>query len=1433
MNPPRRALICLADGAYRHYFDDMPSSTRRLPASTLRVLVVSALIAGSTALGAGAASATLPTDPNPTLDQSCGLDLTLVLDASGSIQSSHAVDSVRSAASTLLDSLGNTNSTARVTQFASLSEELAPRGQVDTTSLAQNGALGKAVAKYYNPIPRRPGNVNIHSYNSGNYQSSGSYRLANGSNQYTNWDQGLDQAGTDAGELVVFVTDGDPTGFDLNKPSDPFDAGPPPDVAVNTNKGSANDPTIDRAVEEANQIKASGGRVLAIGVGSALTSNSSINRLKQISGPQVVRDADLGSIDSLNDIDVALVRNFDDLSAFMRGLVLELCSPSLTIRKLAQTRSDPTFTPRQAWPMTVTPSVPGGSGFSWILPDTSAAASKTQDTDANGYAQFQWEPSPPEEDSVARVVEGTKPNFVSGRPGANNDYRCEARNEAGDVRLVSGDFADPSNPAFDLDPIAQEVVTCTVYNSFDYQPDIALAKVNAPTEIRGDLSPPSSVTSRYLATNPGNTPLLVAGVTDDQCAPVRPVRSGGSNAGDTDGDGRLDPGESWQYSCDRALTGGAASSPPQQVVNTAEVVGTDPEGTRVTATATDDVDLYSPAIMLDKTVDGGDRATIAVGASVTYGYAVTNAGNTPLGSVGLVDDTPPCTAPTRGSDSPGNDDATLDVGETWTYSCSSSPVRDVVNTALVTGTPLNPAAGNSAFPTPNPQVSDTDVAQVVVVNASLDLVKSASPTTVLLAPGASPPAEPVTYTFDVANTGGSPLAREDGSPAKTPGWIADARCTSPASYSSGDVNTDDIFDNGETWTFTCQGSVAQPTVNVATIRAVPADASGTPVPGGSVIRDRAKAFVDVRQPDIDITKKAFRPVVLDPDADPVAGPDTPSPRQATYGYLVTNPGDVALSLVSSPPADDKCGPVSYLDGDGNSNSLLDPGEVWAYVCLQTLEREDANVPPGDRSGLVRNTVSVTGIPVLAGTPVPGKSVTATDRANVLVVEPGLSLKKAASASVVRDGDEVTYTIKARNTGDVDLTLGKLSDDKCSPLDFQGGDTDGDGRLDGANSTPEVWTWTCTRRVFQPVAPDTRDVNRASVTAFDTLGNEYRASDKAAVEVITPAIALTKVPDKLLVPSGTRVSYDFEVTNVGTSDLPANDVLEEVQLADASDPAAPSCLQPTLVSKSGGNNDNRLERDPSEVWTYRCATRIDEETVNVGVVGAIGGRPSGLEYPVFDFDVAFVGVFHPEIEVQKSSTPTKLTGSGTVTYTYEVENTGDVPLADVTSRISDDTCAPVTYVSGDEDGDGLLDTPRSIFEDRSAERWTFTCATTVSEDTVNVVTVKGSPSGPEGQRLCGSTSEPFLVQTPCDVRAHDRASVTVEGAGGPGTGSGGGNPGNPGTETGGGDSGGPGMPRTGISPWVGRALAAALLMIGVGGAMVGIGGRRRMMLDGVL
>ncbi|MFB7893747.1 hypothetical protein ACFC1I_16225 [Microbacterium sp. NPDC056044] len=547
--------------------------------------------------------------PNPEIPTQCGLGVTLVLDASGSVQQSNAVSAVRAAAEAFLDGFADTGSTARVIQFASLSQQLAARATVTSASLLTGGVFRNAINGYYNPIPPRPSSVEIKRYNSGNPSSASSWQSANSSNQYTNWDQSLAQASTDAGDLVVYVTDGDPTAYDFNQAGDPFSPGPPPDVGVGTDRTSQVEAiTLDRAVTRANQVKQTGARMLALGVGAALQNQASVQRLTQISGPDVARTIDDFDIETT---DVALIADFDNLAAVVRGLVLELCSPSLTIRKFAQSPTESTYLPADGWDMTVTPTVSGG--FDWVLPTGATGPDATVTTTGGGFAQFQWEPTVEDAVSSALVEELLESGFSPGRPGPNNDFRCEFKDVVGDSRVVTGELTDAGGSAtFSLTGIGNEIGTCSVYNSFDYEPDIELTKVNSPTSVRGDLTPAAVVRSSYALTNPGNTPLTIATIADDKCAPVQQVFAAppnqAFNVGDLNRNVLLDPGEQWEAYCDREMrTSNSRLTAGVNVVNTATVTGIDPAGTVVRDAATDDVDVFVPRIALTKLVDGERR----------------------------------------------------------------------------------------------------------------------------------------------------------------------------------------------------------------------------------------------------------------------------------------------------------------------------------------------------------------------------------------------------------------------------------------------------------------------------------------------------------------------------------------------------------------------------------------------------------------------------------------------------------------------------------------------------------------------------------------------------------------------------------------------------------------------------------------------------------
>ena len=120
-------------------------------------------------------------------------------------------------------------------------------------------------------------------------------------------------------------------------------------------------------------------------------------------------------------------------------------------------------------------------------------------------------------------------------------------------------------------------------------------------------------------------PLHDVTVSDPRCDTAPKLVSG------DDGDGLLEPGEDWSYTCTHLVT----KHDPDPLPNTATVTGTSGCGCTTTDTSSHTVDLIHPKIDIVKTVDPKSGHP---GDQVTYTYRVTNTGDTTLYHVVVVDD---------------------------------------------------------------------------------------------------------------------------------------------------------------------------------------------------------------------------------------------------------------------------------------------------------------------------------------------------------------------------------------------------------------------------------------------------------------------------------------------------------------------------------------------------------------------------------------------------------------------------------------------------------------------------------------------------------------------------------------------------------------------------------------------------------------------------
>ena len=110
---------------------------------------------------------------------------------------------------------------------------------------------------------------------------------------------------------------------------------------------------------------------------------------------------------------------------------------------------------------------------------------------------------------------------------------------------------------------------------------------------------------------------------------------------------------------------------------------------------------------------------------------------------------------------------------------------------------------------------------------------------------------------------------------------------------------------------------------------------------------------------------------------------------------------------------------------------------------------------------------------------------------------------------------------------------------------------------------------------------------------------------------------------------------------------------------------------------------------------------------------------------------------PGIHLIKTG-PTYSYAGEDITYTYSVSNTENMPLSDVT--VTDDSCGPVNYVSGDENQNKKLD---------NSETWIFTCTYTPSftfpDPLINTATAYGTWGDQTAQDTDEYILYPFILR----------------------------------------------------------------------------------------
>jgi uncharacterized repeat protein (TIGR01451 family) len=276
----------------------------------------------------------------------------------------------------------------------------------------------------------------------------------------------------------------------------------------------------------------------------------------------------------------------------------------------------------------------------------------------------------------------------------------------------------------------------------------------------------------------------------------------------------------------------------------------------------------------------------------------------------------------------------------------------------------------------------------------------------------------------------------------------------------------------------------------------------------------------------------------------------------TYTFTITNSG--ADSLIDLILTDDHLGLIS------DEFEPMEPDES------RTIFR------PEPVSTSVTNLATITG--TLFGTE---GMVIATALASVQVITPTLEFALTAEPELIISGDEVEFSYVITNSGNITLTGMVIDSELFEPFPAEPFELAPD----------QIVTFT------HSIVPEVSTTEVATVTAQHPLG-EIVFPASAFVDVIDPAIQVSKTATPTLILSGEAVTYTYRITNSGDVTL-ASVTLFDDQLGQIGSPftLAPSAAV-TLVQTAAPRVD--VTNVASVIGTHPLGTVSAQATAFVKV-----------------------------------------------------------------------------------------------------------------------------------------------------------------------------------------------------------------------------------------
>lgn len=411
-----------------------------------------------------------------------------------------------------------------------------------------------------------------------------------------------------------------------------------------------------------------------------------------------------------------------------------------------------------------------------------------------------------------------------------------------------------------------------------------------------------------------------------------------------------------------------------------------------------------------------------------------------------------------------------------------------------------------------------------------------------------------------------------------------------------------------------------------------------------------------------LTAAPYADLAIEKTSDVEDGAELVVGDVVTYTFTTTNTGNVDLTNVTVTDELEGLSAITPATAD------IAAGESAEFSATYTVSQDDID------NGEIVNSATATGEPpaeceqCTPPTSPPGEEII------TFTQDPGLEISKTADTEgPVAASDTITYTFTAENTGNVTLTDVTLADE-LPGLEWVTGPNV------GTLAPGESATGTATYVVTQA------DIDNGGVTNSATVTGNPPASYDGPPPVsppgtITvpgedpaPALAITKDDDaEGPVALGDSITYTFSVENTG------NVTLTDVTITDE---------LPGLTWVTGPNVGTIA---PGETATGTATYVVTETDVLAGEVAnsatATGIPPSSYngEPPVSPPSTIIVDIDDPTpaLAVTKlADTDGPVNAGDVITYSFVVENTGNVTLENVTVS---DALAGLEWVSGPDVG----------------------------------------------------------------------------------------------------------------------------------------------------